>query len=215
MRTDSFNTNLIRTSIQIQIRQSGPDMSIYQYSQLSQSPASPDRIRLLRLFPEKIKAGLEPGVIRCELFEYNLHDEDIYAHDYEALSYTWGSSGNRRTIYIEGHSLLVTANLYAALLHLRDGTIQRELWIDAICINQGDYSEKEKQIQMMSKIYCLARHVIVWLGVAADESDLALERIVHIVGPVKRSAKILANEKGHGAVIKLLRRPWFERIWVS
>jgi len=38
------------------------------------------------------------------------------------------------------------------------------MWIDAICINQGDDEEKSKQVTRMRDVYKLARRVVVWLG---------------------------------------------------
>lgn len=51
------------------------------------------------------------------------------------------------------------------------------IWIGAVCINQGDDAEKAHQVQKMSSIYSLAEEVIVWLGLASDDSDLAVEQI--------------------------------------
>ena len=37
------------------------------------------------------------------------------------------------------------------------------LWIDAICINQDDHKEKQKQVQLMREIYFCSNRLIVWL----------------------------------------------------
>ncbi|OCK93098.1 uncharacterized protein K441DRAFT_723745 [Cenococcum geophilum 1.58] len=64
----------------------------------------------------------------------------------------------------------------------------------------------------MAKIYGQANRVIVWLGEAADNSDQALEDIrVTAEGEFTNS---LNNEKSQKAILKLLKRPWFRRIWV-
>jgi hypothetical protein len=70
----------------------------------------------------------------------------------------------------------------------------------------------------MSKIYGLAQRVVVWLGEAADESDLALKDIHAAAGkdpPRKSSRKDETDQKDYLVIMNLLRRPWFERIWVS
>ncbi|KAK3361634.1 heterokaryon incompatibility protein-domain-containing protein [Lasiosphaeria ovina] len=77
-------------------------------------------------------------------------------HLYEALSYTWGDPHQRRSISIDGRSSLVTANLHAALVSLRDGLLERIVWVDAICINQDDNQEKGNQIRYMAEIYSKA-----------------------------------------------------------
>ncbi|KAF2194768.1 hypothetical protein K469DRAFT_547431, partial [Zopfia rhizophila CBS 207.26] len=40
--------------------------------------------------------------------------------------------------------------------------------VDPVCINQGDKSEKEQQIPLMTKIYKGATRVIACLGEPAD-----------------------------------------------
>ncbi|PVH74162.1 hypothetical protein DL98DRAFT_430035, partial [Cadophora sp. DSE1049] len=63
------------------------------------------------------------------------------ASNYVALSYTWGDANDTLTIYLNNAPVQVTSNLHSALLHMRAG-LTRELWVDAICINQKDDVEK-------------------------------------------------------------------------
>ncbi|KAK3351880.1 LOW QUALITY PROTEIN: heterokaryon incompatibility protein-domain-containing protein [Neurospora tetraspora] len=127
---------------------------------------------------------------------------------YEALSYVWGSEDKPCSIFINGYNLAVGKNLYAALLHLRDHSIKRTIWIDAICINQGDKEEKGHQVQSMAKIYAKASRVIVWLGEEEPGSDQALEEI-RIAAELSR--RRLDNK---AEILTLLQGPWFRRIWV-
>jgi hypothetical protein len=54
--------------------------------------------------------------------------------------------------------------------------------------------------------------MVVWLGKAAHDSDQALEEIRISGGEISsNSSNKEATEK---AVLALLRRPWFRRIWV-
>lgn len=56
----------------------------------------------------------------------------------------------------------VTDNLRKLLLHLRQHEdIPRRLWIDQICIDQGDDKEKAVQIRLMPKIYSGASRVVI------------------------------------------------------
>jgi hypothetical protein len=176
----------------------------YRYSSL---PPGNDRIRLLRLMPNKD----EMADIQCELFEYFLQNSGKGPHLFEALSYVWGSPDKTLPIFIHGHSFDVTVNLRAALSHLRDHSIERILWVDAICIDQANQKEKGNQIQYMAKIYGHANRVIVWLGEAEDDGDQALEVIRTIAED--ESQNLSNNDRK--AIITLLQRPWFERIWVS
>ncbi|KAH7061022.1 heterokaryon incompatibility protein-domain-containing protein, partial [Paraphoma chrysanthemicola] len=170
-------------------------------------PPGNDSIRLLRLIPNRNKSA----IIECELLNCSL-EPGKGTHLYEALSYVWGNPIEIVPIFIDGRILSVTTNLYAALLRLRDRDIARTVWIDAICIDQANQEEKERQIQSMAKIYGHASRVIVWLGEAADDSDLALEAI-RLAG-AKKSTNSLDSERIQQAVLALLQRPWFRRIWI-
>src|SRR6266576_3670265 len=107
----------------------------YRYSSL---PPGHNGIRLLRLMPNKDKTA----PIKCQLFNYSLQS-DQRTHLYEALSYVWGNPNKTVPIFISGHRFYITENLHAALWHLRDCSIERIIWVDAICINQADDKEKE------------------------------------------------------------------------
>ncbi|KAK6600797.1 het domain protein [Botrytis cinerea] len=178
-------------------------MSQSLYSSL---PLESNNIRLLRILPNKN----EEADINCALFVYPLHDSGRGTHRYEALSYVWGDADNSCSICVNGHSLIVRANLHSALLRLRDPVLDRIIWIDAICINQEDLNERGHQVQLMAKIYSKASQVVVWLGEAADNSDLALEEIVIAAN----QSEISSRKTTRKAIIALLQRPWFRRIWV-
>lgn len=56
------------------------------------------------------------------------------------------------------------------------------IWIDAVCINQSDVSERNMQVAMMARIYSSAQLVVVWLGAMEEETDSALNEILHVNG---------------------------------
>jgi hypothetical protein len=152
--------------------------------------------------------------IKCELFEYNLQDAGKGTHLYEALSYTWGSSDKPRSISINEKTLPVTENLHAALLRLRDHSLERILWIDAICIDQENLKERGQQVRLMAGIYTKASRVLVWLGETADNSDQALLEIVRIAAE-NEPLDSVNDRTTQEAILALLKRSWFQRIWVS
>jgi heterokaryon incompatibility protein (HET) len=114
-------------------------------------------------------------------------------------------------ILIGEHCFKVTKNLHAALLRLRNHSFERIVWVDAVCINQADNQEKAHQIQNMTKIYGQANRVIVWLGGGTDNSDQALEGIRNVAEDEVTDSLEGANQE---AILNLLERPWFRRIWV-
>jgi hypothetical protein len=118
----------------------------------------PGEIRLIRLLP-----GTWTDPVRCELFE-----ETLGTTKYEALSYVWGSKNVTRPIFLNQRKFPVTVNLESALRHLRErpewGSDGAVLWVDALCINQKDGSERTTQVQMMGNIYRRCWQAIVYLG---------------------------------------------------
>lgn len=122
-------------------------------------PLNTNEIRLLKLI------YIAPHTIAFELF----HASELGNLQYTALSYTWGPPGDDHDILVNGQRFSIRQNLYDALrrLHLSK-LINQNLWIDAICINQGNDSQalKERSIQitLMGQIYERAAKVLVWLG---------------------------------------------------
>ncbi|KAB8248470.1 heterokaryon incompatibility protein-domain-containing protein [Aspergillus flavus] len=185
-------------------------MPRYKYFPL---PTGSCIIRVLVLLPDTH----DTSSINCQLINYSLPLTGNCYLPYEALSYVWGSESTPRYIFIDGLTVSVTDNLYAALLHLRDHQLSRMLWVDAVCINQQDNQEKGYQIRLMPTIYSKASHVIVWLGKAADHSDRALDTIrlaAENTSSGCESTTPWGKETNTTAVLMLLQRPWFRRVWV-
>ncbi|KAF4337486.1 heterokaryon incompatibility 6 OR allele [Fusarium beomiforme] len=96
---------------------------------------------------------------------------------FTALSYVWGEwSTPADMIYCNGHGVRVTKNCLSALRHLNKlGPIT--IWIDAICINQNNPDDKNKQIPLMATIYSSlgAHSVYVWLGEGTKNTAKAMD----------------------------------------
>jgi hypothetical protein len=134
----------------------------------------PYAFRLIQLFPAS-DTGQE---VFCELVPANLEE----LPKYKALSYVWGDATSTRNIYIEGKPYPVTKNCYAALVCLRHQTTQMTLWIDAICINQGDLVERNRQVNMMINIYSEAEETLIWMGLnnTTWNEVSSLEKLRHV-----------------------------------
>ena len=164
---------------------------------------------------------------------------------YEALSYTWGSMKELQTAYIDtsvGHSspgdlfatISISQNLDLALRHLRYPERCRTLWVDAVCINQTDVSERCEQVKRMGDIYKFAWRVLVWLGPEANESGVAISLLRHLGMQSEETVQGLRirspdctepnwfqtwlrlpySTSDWCAIRDLAFRPWFERQWV-
>lgn len=102
---------------------------------------------------------------------------------------------------------------------MRPSSGQRVIWVDAICINQRNHTEREDQVAKMCRIYEDSMRVFVFLG----------NDIVHSVGnasyPTRRKLHTLPRESMDGdgsgshqtglfTLNSLLKRRYFNRIWV-
>jgi hypothetical protein len=122
------------------------------YSPLSDS----NEIRLLDLQPRRPGEG-----IKCTARHVKLSEKP----QYEALSYMWGPKEHKK-IEINGTVVEVRQNLGDALLELRLEKDTRTLWIDAVCINQDDVSERNHQVAQMGTIYKRSVRCVAWLGLS-------------------------------------------------
>ena len=132
------------------------------------TPLRDDRsIRVLHLLPSRDLST----TLHCKMKVVPLDN----APKYEALSYAWDSETPDRDIVCGNKPIRITANCAAALRRLRRCSKARVLWIDAVCISQGDERELNQQVRMMGDIYKNAHQVVVWLGEGDSDSDLAFK----------------------------------------
>ncbi|KAH8766543.1 heterokaryon incompatibility protein-domain-containing protein [Hyaloscypha finlandica] len=166
-----------------------------------------DSIRLILLQP-----SADPlSRIHCNLSHTTLVEckNDIIDH-YTALSYVWGDPLSLEQIFLNGRRFPVTSNLFNALRDLRHEQRLRRVWIDAICINQSDVQERNKQVGLMGSIYSLAQHTIIYLGPATAESDTNFQAL--------RASKVELPQsrlrQSDWPVAELLNWSWFSRVWI-
>lgn len=113
-------------------------------------------IRVAKLLP-----GRWNDPICCTLSMYSLLQ---FCPPYEALSYVWEAEPGYRQISLDGKPHLATTNLFLALRRLRREEEVLSIWVDALCINQGDLEEKSHQVALMGEIYRRCSRVYCWLG---------------------------------------------------
>lgn len=89
--------------------------------------------------------------------------------DHVALSYVWGQDEAEYVIIVNGKKFWIRSNLYRFLRTFQGiGNGGLKLWIDALCIDQTDITERSHQVGMMGKIYSSAQRVIAWLGAGQE-----------------------------------------------
>ncbi|KAF4472610.1 Heterokaryon incompatibility 6 OR allele [Fusarium albosuccineum] len=147
----------------------------HEYRPLDESQ---EQIRLLSI-PE---VPSDDGVPRCRIIRASLKNPPQYT----ALSYTWGDVRDTSKIWVDfaaehdpsapesdTHflSFNVINNLRNALASCNQEAHQGPylLWVDMLCINQGDIPERSQQVQLMGKIFRQATNVLVWLPPELDD----------------------------------------------
>ncbi|VTO88525.1 unnamed protein product [Fusarium graminearum] len=130
---------------------------------------------------------------------------------------------------------MITPHLEEAIGSLR--LLERKtewIWIDQICINQDDKTERAIQVDMMKRIYSTSMGTIIWLGPSVTGIDRLLTLVdlmssfhkedINPTGTRKRSRYTKeefltlglpeAQDSVWSAFGEILSRPWFIRSWV-
>ncbi|KAK3400962.1 heterokaryon incompatibility protein-domain-containing protein [Sordaria brevicollis] len=160
---------------------------LYSYLPLNPSAKS---IRVLDIDPAPSSPGSDAAPLSGTLRIVHLSEFPAFT----ALSYTWGpySSPVVDTIRCNGScNIPITKNGRDALLALRKRHYVRSwgrsacpltIWVDAVCINQADDTEKAGQIALMAEVYTWARTVWVWLGQGNERTTRAVQTLKQAAG---------------------------------
>ncbi|KAI3335918.1 heterokaryon incompatibility protein-domain-containing protein [Ustulina deusta] len=170
--------------------------------------------------------------LECELAIFPLGE----APKFNALSYCWGDSGRSASMRCNGYEVMITPTLMEALqvlIGLDRGGIEW-IWIDQVCINQANMSERGSQVDMMKAIYKTSERTIIWLGTEISGIEAVgtlLEKLSRLYnhdlepsGARKRRRYTIdeyeAADLPHpedplwNVLGDILSRPWFVRCWV-
>ena len=148
--------------------------------------------------------------------------------DFAALSYVWGDESLREDIILNGQVVSIGVNLAVALRQLATDEIftgRYRLWVDAVCINQADDSERADQVQKMREIYSGAWAVISWIGRSRPRASInyafSFLRILASLGHDQRDLKKLElgdGEPSNGtylyALNEMMKQEYWFRLWI-
>ena len=133
-------------------------------------PLPPQYIRVLQLHPGPIDAPLACNIV----------NQRIGSQPYDALSYVWGDPAPAACITCIDETneveLGIGKALAKALIAFRLLDRPRSIWIDALCINQNDVTERHSQVRLMGAIYAKAELVLGWLGPFDGQDENAESR---------------------------------------
>ncbi|KAL9624732.1 MAG: hypothetical protein Q9160_001086 [Pyrenula sp. 1 TL-2023] len=127
---------------------------------------------------------------------------------------------------IVGAEFYVRKNLVEALKHFRHEKRDLYLWIDALCIDQSNLTERNAQVRRINALYSGAFNVCIWLG----KGSAATKRVMHSDGFIekigdpfqldkyvedtrdpKHDERVLQNWED---LADLMQSRWFSRRWV-
>jgi hypothetical protein len=191
-------------------------------SEFQYPPLKAGHFRLLTI------SALECDIV-CKLDSFALDD----APPYDAISYAWGPKEAPVDITCNARRMRISPQLAGMLRHLhlyRPLPKSYKIWINALCIDQTNETEKEKQTPCMRSIYSKAQHVIIWLREQQNASEMVMRSIPDLTRRMegleyikhldKKSASNVLMKRGlqgrdhavWSAFIHLYRRPWFTRL---
>ncbi|KAG4034683.1 hypothetical protein MFRU_002g00390 [Monilinia fructicola] len=197
------------------------ELKIYEDHPLNAGKKS---FRLLHLHPGK---GSEQ--LCATIHVKNLDDAAV--EGYTCLSYTWGTEISTEYVKIGGEEIKVTVSLQSFLKHVRQPHETLTLWVDAVCINQNDASEKSEQVAIMGEIYSKCSFVYIWLGAPSSHDSIRgdpFQFIQHfsdnkhyhdLAGYYETSPEQVAfthNEEFHDLwerFLQVVNSSWFTRAW--
>ena len=134
--------------------------SLYRYSSLLDARS----IRVLELEP----ARDESSPLIVQLHKTGLGEKQMPR--YEAISYVWGPPDFNCSIICNGDTLHITQSCESLLYGLRRRFRRRLLWIDSVCIDQSNVTERSQQVSVMHEVYTSAHRVLIWLSVSMPEA---------------------------------------------
>jgi hypothetical protein len=196
----------VRILFRTRRREASKALAIRGYTPLSFSARE---FRLLTLHPAP-----DPNAIpSCELAVFALGPQQH--PPYEALSWSWGPFKVEDEMMLNGKAVKTRQTLVVALKHLRYADRPRNLWVDAVCIDQGNIYEQGEQVRLMSLVYGSASRVLVWLGPGDIETDRAMRYVQqarHQDAAQQQQREDADFKFDFFAVWPLFERSWWNRI---
>lgn len=140
------------------------------------TPLNPDK-REVRLVSYRLDQVTTP----CNDDEWGILTIPLVdAPEFTAISYVWGSPARNRPIICSGKKLSVTESAFSVLQRCRISNA-KFIWIDAICINQDDSSERGAQVSFMGDIYSRAAEVAIYLEGFETEDANQIEDFIKLM----------------------------------
>ena len=186
-------------------RAKSPDIPAYTYTALQ----AENEIRLLRLAPRL--ENPDTDALTATINHVHLGDSPLYT----AVSWLWGLPKDLVELNIGGRSLWIQANLGWIMRHLQHDNKSRNLWIDAVCIDQSNMGERGHQVRLMGDIYRNANEVVACL--MAKDYHAPVKIAAAATGLHNAFSGFLSDGRKIDSSAPyqiLLEHPYFTRRWI-
>lgn len=180
-------------------------LSLYEYEHLE----TQSTIRVIELLPAtELESPLCANIVHVDRTTFRYEPR---IRDYQAVSYCWGEarSFSKSLICNENSTMPITPAVEEMLRYLRKTDKPRNLWVDAISLNQKDNNEKSVQVQLMGEIYHQADKVHVWLGTPDAEVDETIPQFFALLKDWVYSLQI------PGLIVDRLAMGWKEQVFLQ
>lgn len=226
MSSDSENEALAEVPVEVGIRVGEFDSRLrkpYIYSPLQSNRV----IRLLSV--RRPSVDWIQGDFYYQLVTMSLDDPVPY----ETVSYVWGDHRREHRLNLmDGSFLHITRSLAATLPAISGQSKTGYLWIDQVCIDQGNLSERSHQVTVMGDVYRSAirviaplkppqvrmRHLFALLDVAvqyeANQRSVVDLQTAMAQFMMPSYSSSLVHSIYWKCIVSLLEHPWFTRAWI-
>lgn len=157
---------------------------------------------------------LQPEAVNNQVLRFRTRRvQRIRKTSYTAVSYTWGTEAASDVIYLDNQPFRVRPNLWSCLYYMAQAaksSAWQYLWVDAICINQANATERNSQVLLMDQTYRDAVCVSVWLGLVKLPEEFMSD------SPTQIPFKTVESDGFDwvDSLVDLSNRPYWSRVWV-
>lgn len=146
---------------------------------------------------------------------YDTGGED-YLTRYDALSYKWGDPTPTGIILLSNKLLPIAASLTSALQYQRYVDTRLTLWVDAVCIDQSNVSEREAQVKLMRHIFSQADTVRIWINEPdIDENGKAVILLEDFCNLPDDMVEDLPDPSFWEPIMPIFTNPYWNRVWIQ
>ena len=114
----------------------------------------------------------ENNHVICRLKPVSLLSDPV--PEFEAISWCWGDASQKKPIELNGHIFEIPSNAEEVLRRVCVEHRHYLVWLDAVCINQGNIPERNHHVSTMVDVYSKAVRTVVLLGEGGNLTKAAM-----------------------------------------